>query len=169
MQVDYSLKAEPHEDVVPVLKLHGSCNFVSQTGDRSRTNGLQSRGLDFSIGWRALAVHRLEHALQFVKQTGEYPIMSQVSFHKETMHADNGFGTIRSQWNKVVSVARCLVIIGVSFNPHDQYVIDAVRNAAQVLYVGGTSDFMKWAMLNKRTVHAGETFAGTLCQILQEL
>ncbi len=62
------------------------------------------------------------------------------------------------------------VIIGVSYNPNDRHILEAVqRVSGPLLYVGGKEDFEKWRATNNKFEHAAETFEKGFAFLIKRL
>jgi len=99
-----------------------------------------------------------------------FPVMSQISPHKEHFVSPAKIQAIRNRWSKSVSTASVVVIIGVSHNPNDTHVLEAIQGTrAQILYVGGEGNFEQWHNTNDRVEHVGERFADAFDDLLRRL
>src|ERR1700730_8979206 len=95
--------------------------------------------------------------------------MSQVSFNKEAVLAPAAMSAIRHHWRETVATSDCLVVIGVSYNPHDDHVTDAVGVAKRVLYIGGSEEASKWSGAPPPVVPIGEHFEDCLSMLTRHL
>jgi len=107
------------------------------------------------------------------KMSGEehYPVMSQISPLKENVYAPVKMQAIRNKWNRAISTASTVVVIGVSHNPNDTHIIEAIETApAQHLYyIGGNSDYSDWKTLKHGFQHLGQTFEEGFSRLLEVL
>lgn len=152
-----------------VLKIHGSCNFVTRGAPTFRPH-LSSPSTRVELGLDQLTVgESLGPALQNAEERGEFPVMSLTSPEKETLPAMRKMTEIRQLWKASVGAAECVVIIGVSHNDADSHIVDPIRDACHGLYIGGADDFAKWREVNPRFIHLGDKFEAGLPELLKLL
>src|SRR5205823_3753445 len=79
----------------------------------------------------------LERSLRDKFNLGCLPIISQISPRKESLFAPRTILEIRSKWNRALSDAKFLAIIGVSPNQHDNHIVESIeRLAVPIFYIG---------------------------------
>jgi hypothetical protein len=156
----------PSNRKVRILKPHGSCNFIARVDQHTRAV-LTTAVVEVPI--EALFPRELENQLARMDTRSNLPIISQMSFNKEAVIAPAAMYAIRHHWREAVATSDCLVVIGVSYNPHDDHIADAVGVAKRVLYIGGSEDASKWSAASPRVVFIGEHFEDSVSTLTQHL
>ena len=156
--------AQCESDEVEILKIHGSCQFV--TVDLSGwTPHLTNPGSFLECEMEILPTHGLRQALQttFRPDCYRYPVLSLYAEGKPTQTAAGGIQSFRNIWLTGAQHATHLVIVGVRCNREDRHITDGITGTAakNILYVGGRTDFEGWLSLNPACRHLGETFEGS--------
>lgn len=149
---------------VQVVKLHGSCNFVTgrlspQTRASLSAPGTFTNGqIDFlepSPDLESLLRAKFQgHEPEFL------PVMTPISPEKQTYYGATQIQAMRNNWLTAVSAAQLVAVIGVSDNPNDKHVTDTIKQsgARRLLYIGGNTDFHKWVEINPNFRFIAETF-----------
>jgi hypothetical protein len=160
------------DEAVEVLKVHGSCNFITEDMSRWR-HQLTSPGASVEFQFRMLPPAGLPETLGRVfsnRETHHYPIMSLYATGKGTIVAPVQIWNIRNSWGARAREADMLVIIGVSPNPEDLHVWEPVRETrARVFYVGGKAEFGQWPVSDDRKLHLGPTFKDASPELVRQL
>jgi hypothetical protein len=173
LNVNYSAR-DDEPSAVQVLKLHGSCNFITPELSAMRPH-LTNPGSFLGSQLDVLSPRNLQNVLKDKFREGInhyfYPILSLYAVGKNTHIAPEKIQAFRNAWVEEAAQATHLAIIGVRFNSQDDHITDSVRAtpAQTVLYVGSEADFEAWHSLNPSCKHLGEkfdeSFAG-LCNAL---
>ena len=161
LPVNY-FSAETKPNAVWLAKLHGSCNFISKRLTQSERAQLASPGMHLAIRMKSLIPFDIESELRRVYSSLEpdcFPVMSQISPRKENFLIPKQLQEARNKWFEAIPPASRMVVIGVSHNPNDAHILDAIsQRSAQILYIGRKNDSDKWFETNSHFVHLGETF-----------
>jgi hypothetical protein len=167
-EVEYCIRewSAPRRGQVRILKLHGSCNFVADIDQHARALLTTAR---VEVPIRTLWPRELDGQLASLGTRNVLPIISQLSFGKEAVLAPVQIQRIRSHWRDAVNTGNVLVIIGAACHVQDLHVVDIVRQAPAVLYIGGDADFGAWSSLNATTEHIGREFEAALPDLLSRL
>lgn len=159
---------------VQVLKLHGSCNFITPELSARRPY-LTNPGSFLGCQLHVLSPRNLQSVLKDKYREGInhyfYPILSLYAVGKNTHIGPEKIQEFRNTWSEEAAQATHLAIIGVRFNSQDDHITGSVKAtpAHTVLYVGGGDDFNAWHRLNPNCKHLGERFEesfATLCDAL---
>jgi len=123
-----------------VLKLHGSCNFITPEFSNMRPY-LTNPGSFLGCQLDALSPRNLQKVLDGKFRDGInhyfYPILSLYAIGKNTHLAPEKIQQFRNAWLDEAAQATHLAIVGVRFNPADTHITDPVRQtpAPTVLYI----------------------------------
>jgi hypothetical protein len=170
--IDYSC-GETEPKTIRVAKVHGSCNFVTETIDENMRAQLASPGIRYERKVIFLPPVNVEKSLKdriVGLEPAHLPIMSQISPAKEDLLAPSQVQQCRNRWRDAVLNASKLAIIGVSPNPNDTHIWEPIKDAsAKLLYIGSTSHFKVWASLSKDSKHLGRTFKQGFDSLIREL
>jgi len=172
LKVSYSCdQALP--DTIPILKLHGSCNFVtSRLSQRDRCT-LSCQGVHFEIALSILEPVAFQEKLARAvsgSSPDHLPVMSQVSPHKELFVAPAQVQKSWHEWTEAISSSTTIVIIGVSFNPNDKHVVKPIAEASsRLLYIGDSNSFGEWKRVHSNSEHINETLHNGYEALLKEL
>jgi hypothetical protein len=162
LNINYSARDED-PSAVQVLKLHGSCNFISPELSQSRAH-LTMPGSFLGCHLDVLSPRNLPKVLDSKYRKGNdhyyYPILSRYAFGKNTHLAGQEIQKIRNAWSQEAAEATHLAIVGVRFNDRDPHITAPIAQtpAQTVLYVGSNEDFEQWRALNPKCQHMGERF-----------
>lgn len=138
--------AEPDEEGACVLKLHGSCNFLSQ--------GLEASGIQFTEGIMfdggLKAVQRREAAEYCRSNTALYPAMALFRPDKHVQVGSNTIEAVQQTWADAIEDASKIAVIGVYPQPHDTHIWDIISDSdAQIFYIGSQDAFEEWCDDNR--------------------
>jgi hypothetical protein len=176
LTVDYLLTGLPSfaADAVPVLKIHGSCNFISEDLSPRRPQMMTgSVGVECRID--ALPLDRLPAALATAFSTYDqalYPAIGLYAAEKPSIVAPGKLQALRNLLVEKIEHARTLVLIGVRPNPErDSHLWEPIGRsyASAVLYVGGTAEFEALRRLQGRAVHVARTFEDGVDAVLASI
>jgi hypothetical protein len=171
LKVDYSGE-EPQGDIYPVLKIHGSCNFITDNLQQMKAY-LSSPGHYLGCGMNYLQLTNLENILQskFTDYFGSYyPVMSLYSFGKNSIVAGTRMQKIRNTWHQRVVNASLVAVIGVRPNREDSHIWTPIHEtSARLLYIGSKEHFNEWQVANHNFKHLGEKFDETFNSLVTSL
>lgn len=147
-------RGEPKAGSLELLKIHGSANFAPNIGNSSVT------------GIRIIAPKGCAHvdsdfkplsrigALAFCQSSTLAPAIAQYMKGKYLLHARSGIEQVYDQFQRRLSDAKTIVIIGVAVVEHDDHIWGELSEAAaEIFYVGLPSDcekFTTWSKKHKR-------------------
>ena len=169
--VDYSCEVGGYERL-RVAKLHGACNFVTKELSHRARAHFDSPGAYTNGEIEILAPSsELESQLRVMFQprdSGRFPIMSQITPEKQTYYGALKIQAIRDKWLSAAREAEVVAVVGVSRNPNDRHVVETIKQCrARILYIGGKSDFEKWFQNNARFEFIGLTFDAGFAQLVE--
>ena len=156
-KINYSGK-KAKIDAISVLKVHGSCNFVTE--DMESKSQYLSGYTESQIDYVSLQDIETELRAKFFGSAAcHYPFVSLYAFGKNTIVGGREIQKIRTAWSQTVSSTSLLAIIGVKPNKDDSHIWDPVKKtSARLLYIGSQTDFAAWLSANSRFKHLGSTF-----------
>jgi hypothetical protein len=171
LQVDYSGE-EPQGNIIPVLKIHGSCNFITDNLQQMRAY-LSSPGNYLGCGMDYLPLTDLENRLQskFSGYIGlYYPVMSLYSLGKNIIAAGTRIQKIRNSWHQHVLSSSLMAIIGVRPNQEDYHIWTPIQEtSARLLYIGSKEHLNEWKVANRNFEFIGTTFDKAFDSLLTSL
>lgn len=170
LQIDYSCE-QIGQSIIRVVKLHGSCNFITERLSQNKKALLTSARTEGKVIY--LPPTNLESNLKgrlSGMDPDHLPVMSQISPAKEHHYAPVKIQAIRNKWTEAITNASVVVIVGVSHNPNDVHIIHPVKQSpAEILYIGSREDFQKWALTNSRVAFIAEKFEDGVKKLLTRL
>lgn len=157
LKINYSGK-KAKIDEISVLKVHGSCNFVTE--DMEPKSQFMSGYTESRIDYVSLDNIETELRAKFFGSAGcYYPFVSLYAFRKNTIVGGMEIQQIRNAWSQAVSRTSVLAVVGVRPNKDDSHIWDPVKKtSARLLYIGSQTDFAGWLLANSRFKHLGSTF-----------
>lgn len=151
-------------DHPPILKLHGSCNFIPE-GFKGSTEG-------FTLNLEQATIHT---NIKFCKpgtvsnelrNVPIIPAMSLFKSDKRDIVAPGFIARIREQYQQLVSSASVVITMGVRPNPDDQHVWDVLKSVPKLYLVGGKDDSENWREQHTNSTHLGSEFGSSFKDIL---
>jgi len=173
LQVDYSC-SDINPSTIHVAKVHGSCNFITEISGYGSAL-LSSPGVHLEVPLTCLPPVEVEKMLveKFSRMDPVcLPVMNQISPGKEQLVAHAKIQGFRNKWRESASEARprAVVIIGVSYNPHDIHILEAIEKiCVPLFYIGGKEDFEEWHLRNAHFRHVAKTFEEGVEPLLSQL
>lgn len=140
-KVDYG-EGKVTSDAVRVLKLHGSCNFLS--GGIQATGGVTfTRGVVFDGGLRPVNPNE---AIQYcLSNTALYPAMALYMNAKPIQIGQSVVHGLQLRWGEQVRKAKRILIIGVRPYSEDTHIWGPLAECSGELgFVGPEQDFIEW-------------------------
>jgi len=162
LAIDYTCDASTSRRFVPVAKIHGSCNFI--TDDLfSRRAYLTSAGSAIECSFRPLPLENLVDQLveKFATyNSAYYPVLGIYAQDKPSIVAGAKLQKLKNMLADRIRRANVLAFIGVRPNPRDPHLWDPVAEsrASTIAYVGGDAEFEALRKLQKRAEHLARTF-----------
>ena len=174
LAIDYMLDDDHPAESIPLAKIHGSSNFVTEDLFSWRpylTNAGSSTESPFTV----LPVHGLEDSLQRKFSTYEpayFPVLGMYSQHKPSIVASVKLSRLRNILKQRIVDANVLVLIGLrpssDRDPHLWKPVARSR-ASKIGYVGGTDHYEILKQLQGKAVHLAETFEAGFTAVLSTL
>jgi hypothetical protein len=167
--------AAPPPGNLCVLKLHGSCNFLPELGNRA------IRGIKFQAGNAGCIVNAPIYPASSAAEVFEFcaredsiaPALALYAPGKAILYCRDAVLELQAMWRHEVKRARRIFIVGVRPNPEDAHVWQPLaRGKTPIWYVGPEWKMMAdWVADEKRTqvFHAGEDFGDCVPTILSKL
>ena len=169
-EVEYS--PDDAGSALPVLKIHGSCNFITEDIRHFRQH-LTNPNSGLECGMDCLRPTGVESALRskfFDPMAYHYPVMSLYATGKNTPVAPVKIQQIRNSWSKYASQASVVAVIGVRPSIDDTHIWNPVTTtAAKLFYIGSPNDFERWSCANSNFTFIAERFDQGFEGLLQVL
>jgi hypothetical protein len=130
-------------DMVPVFKLHGSCNMFAH-GIQAGQGVLYGTGVTWEGGAQAFfdSNRVAEHCLV---ETGLAPMMSLYMQGKPLNVSPSVIKQVQKAWADGVSTAKAVFVVGVRPLPTDDHVwAPLAETPASLYFVGDTGAFSEW-------------------------
>ena len=160
LRVDYS-SGERRGGVIQVLKVHGSCNFIT-VDIKGQRPYLTNPNSFTECAIECIPPVELESILlsKFSRyDVYHYPVLSLYSLGKDTFVGGMRIQKIRYTWAECLSNACILAVIGVRPNEEDAHIWNPIRETrAKPLYIGSESGFQEWRKANSNFELIAETF-----------
>ncbi len=150
MLISYSGLPAPKNNL-PVLKIHGSCNFLPDMG------GASIRGISFDIS-ASKGGSILEAGIKFAGSAREIlnfceeedaiaPALAMYSPDKRVLYCKSFVDQQQEAWRNEVSKAKRIYIIGLKVHAVDDHIWDVLADSkCKKFYVGGEpEEFNEWA------------------------
>jgi hypothetical protein len=149
LDVNY-LFASSYPDGCPLLKLHGSCNWLIDMPGMNRFVILSS---DIRIEAEIRSVNSESEVIDYLTaDTPLHPVMCLYTAEKPAPLCPSFFEHLRQQWAESVLEARQIGIIGVRPYPADAHIWQPLADTAAHLWcVGDRPAFDEWHQNSGRT------------------
>lgn len=170
LQIGYF--ADPKEDahVLPVWKLHGSCNF-KVTGLKAGRGVSFGTGVVFSGGIEPINPNQVIPT--YSGHTALYPAMALYAKGKPVSMSPEPIKQAQERWREAVLAADKVAIVGVHPNPEDEHLWEPLADtAATVGYIGAQTPFGEWVASyreNRDSEFLGTTWSSADDQLLDFL
>lgn len=174
LATDYMLDDAPPAESIPLAKIHGSSNFVTEDLFSWRPY-LTNAGSLTESAFTVLPVHGLEDALQRKFSTYEpafFPVLGMYSQDKPSIVAPGKLSRLRNILKQRIIDANVLVLIGLRpSSDRDPHLWEPVARsgASKIGYVGGTDHYEILKKRQGKAVHLAETFEEGFTAILSTL
>jgi len=171
---DYMLEDPLPQESIPLLKIHGSCNFITHDLYSWRPYLTNSNASSIECAFTTVPVVNLENCLQEKFRTFQpafYPVLGLYSKDKPSIVAPAKFQSLRNILAERIGLASAVILIGLRPNLRDPHLWDPIAqtHASAIMYVGSQSDYGTLKKLQSRSVHAAETFEVGMTTILGAL
>lgn len=155
-------------DVVEVLKIHGSSNFVG-TGIQGGKGISYGSGVTFNGGIEATLDRNVIIENNLVK-SGIGPVMSLYMEGKPVNVSPQIIQDIQKTYHKRCENSAITIVVGVKPLEADRHIWDSIINSlGDLYYVGADSDFAYFRKAGRFAVHLGEYFNLTYNKILNTI
>jgi hypothetical protein len=153
-----------------VLKLHGSCNFLPDTGTNVFTGGT-FEGIQTIYSGPVRAVSPSE-AIAYCRSSASFaPCMALYVRGKDVIVAPEFIAHQQHAWATAVERAARIYVVGVRVNADDRHVWEPLARArAPLFYVGPEKDtFLSWAaaVRRRRVAHLASDFSEAVPEIIR--
>ncbi len=142
-----------NQNIIPVWKLHGSCNMFSQSVQVS-----QQVSYSPSVVWEGgvQAFLDSDKVIQHcLVETGLAPVMCLYMEGKVLNVSPSVIGQLQQTWADRVKNAKALFLVGVSPNVQDKHIWEPIAESkAELSYTGDSKALANW----QKTYRTGTTF-----------
>jgi hypothetical protein len=143
LSVAYFPSRDSAADAVPVLKLHGSCNFLPGPAVTA-TRGV-SFGAGVTIEAGIQAINPSAVAPYCTGNTALYPAMSVYTAGKPVQISPAVINSILDTFHAEVKKARSICLVGIRPHPPDTHIWQPLAEApGQLFFVGNEAAFHAW-------------------------
>ena len=174
LATDYMLDDAHPAESIPLAKIHGSSNFVTEDLFSWRPY-LTNAGSLTESPFTVLPFHGLEDALQRKFSTYEpayFPVLGMYSQHKPSIVAPGKLSRLRNILRQRIVDANVLVLIGLRpSSDRDPHLWEPVASsrASKIGYVGGTDHYEILKEHQGKAIHLAETFEEGFTAVLSML
>ncbi len=145
--IKYDYNASP--GLVPLLKVHGSCNFLPEIPPMASSVVMHDVG-EFYRGFRTRIGENTEEILGWLKSPqNEHvsPVMAMYNREKRVVVNSDLINKIQENFHARVAEAAHIFIVGVAYVPHDEHIWGALaKTRAQVhVYDPYPAAIVEWA------------------------
>lgn len=170
---DYMLDDFAPQESVPLAKIHGSSNFITDDLFSDRAYITNPNAM-IECTFTALHVQNLESRLRERFSTYKpafFPVLGLYSPDKPSILAPAKLQNLRNIFAERINRATAVVLIGVRPNPRDPHLWEPVAQsqASRIAYVGGEADYQTLMKLQGKAVHLAETFKAGAAPVLNTL
>ena len=132
-KIDYNIEFNQNSQVLSILKLHGSCNFIIDKLDAS--NIRVTRGIAFEGGIKI--IHPSHVYSHFSGSTSLPPIMSIYAKNKPLQVSPNIIKQIQNVWQEHSQIVERIIVIGINPNIEDRhkFIITSLINSRELVIV----------------------------------
>jgi len=147
LSTDYMLDNPASQESIPLAKIHGSCNFITDDLSEMRAYLTNPNASGIECEFTALSVQDLEGHIQKIFSTNEpavFPVLGLYSPDKPSIVAPTKLQSLRTTLAERIKRASAVVLIGLKPNPRDPHLWEPVAqsHASNIGYVGGENDYM---------------------------
>jgi hypothetical protein len=140
------------ENNIPVLKIHGSCNFLPDVLGRFKNVGFKIRagGAILSAPIRPASPQEVEKFCR--TEDSIAPAISMYARGKAVLFCPEFIKHQQQEWEKEIHISRRIFVIGLRVNEEDTHIWGTLARAkVPIGYVGREpEEFESWAKKNKR-------------------
>lgn len=141
--VGYFMDPETDNDLVPVWKLHGSCNF--KVKGLEATRGVSYSGTGVVFGGDIEPINPSEVQKVYSGSTALYPAMALYAAGKPISMSPGPVEAAQKRWNEHIHRCSKLLIIGVNPFPEDGHIWNSIAESnATIATIGDERAFEDW-------------------------
>jgi len=158
-RIKYAIGGEPGPGV-PLLKIHGSANFVLDTGVKMIGVKFANNAVNVDAPVRAANLHELEHYFQTEDSTA--PAMALYAKGKAVLFGPGAVKQQLDEFHASIERAARIFVIGLRVNEEDTHIwTNLAATKAPVYYVSPERDrYAAWSRhCRGKRYHLAETFA----------
>ena len=168
-----SLTPTSNQGMVPLYKLHGSCNYLP------KISGINFNDCQFITGTGGIALDTTirvvspAEAIQFCReQNSVAPVIAMYTTGKEIKFCARQVLEQQKTWQQLTLIAKANFVIGLAITEEDCHIWDYLADSpARLFYVGKQSDIESWAERRKKAnvTWLSEKFVDAMPQILENI
>ncbi len=147
-KLNYFPEYSQNDNVIPILKLHGSCNFI--IAQLQASNIRFSKGIVFEGGVKS--IHPSHVNSYFSGNSSLPPVMSIYAKSKPLQVSPEVIKHIQQEWQQNIQKTKKIIVIGVSPNIEDHHIWDFItKTQAKLFYVGNEENFNHYTQNYRKT------------------
>ena len=151
-------------DHPPILKIHGSCNFIPE-GFKGSTEGF-TLNLEQATIVTSIRPCKPGTVSNELRNVPIIPAMSLFKSDKRDIVSPQFIAMIREQYQQLVTSASVVITVGVRPNPDDQHVWTVLKSVPKLYLVGNKDDSEKWRLQHPNSIFLGAEFGSSFNNIL---
>lgn len=160
-------------NTVPVLKIHGSCNFLPNVEAHIRGSSFANYNKNAAaVESRCRATQSAQEVLAFCREEDSLaPAIALYAPTKHVLYCPRFVEVQRVAWAAAVQSASRVYVIGVSVNPVDDDHVwgPLARTPAPLYYVGKPEEFIEWSTKERGKRKGSYVMANTLADAIPGL
>ncbi len=168
-KIDYNPKFNQNSQAISILKLHGSCNFI--TAQLNASNIRFSKGIVFEGGIKPIPFPSVRS--YFSGNTSLPPVMSIYARNKPLQVSPNTIKQIQNVWQDYIQTVEQIFVIGLNPNIEDSHIWDFLtKTQAKIFYIGNEVDFDQYTQNHrdsKENLFINTTFETSFMDLLKIL
>lgn len=165
LSIDYMLSDTHSPSLIPLAKIHGSSNFVTEDL-YPRLHLASGHGAYLESQVAVLPIDNLVDALQYKFSAHKryrqafFPVLGMYTLGKPTITATGKFTRLRSIFAQTIIEADTLALIGLKPTNHDPHLWDPIAQsgASKIVYIGGETDYAVLKGRQAKAIHLGTEF-----------
>jgi hypothetical protein len=166
----------PAADNLPVLKLHGSCNFIPAGADKLQNFSFKGDPGSVAVESEVRVATSTAEVRKFCQgDSAVGPAMAVYAAGKNVYYCRNFVHAQQKSYSEAVAAASKIFVVGVRVHRIDEHVWKPLAESkAPIYYVGGESDLFKEWCDSDRSPKShgyvlGSTFEGAFPHIVREV
>lgn len=171
LKVGYFANPESGNQIAPIWKLHGSCNFKVTGLEATRDVSFSGVGVAFDGSIEPLNPSDVRRV--YLGNTALYPAMCLYAKGKPITMSPSVIKKAQATWADEVQKAEIICVIGIHPNPTDAHIWSPITESdAQLYYVGNESAFKAWTSqyrADKANLHLGNKWNAVFDEVNNHL